>query len=366
MQSPVSTVASRRAWDQRAVDEAVAAHEQFLRGARGGRRAFFQYIDAPGVDARRRLLNDADFTGANLEGAMLAGCHFERAALYCVNLEGADLRAANLRRADLRGARLAGAVLSGAVMDEADMRAAYIAFPSGDTGLHVLRHGAPAERALSGGGFGADFTNCQMRGVRLCAANLKGADFTGAVLEHADLAGARLTDAIFQDTVLDGVDLQRVLLTPDQRAGCVFAPGLEALHRADEIRDRLRRAEAWAASDGRTGAPAKIDDEDLRPLAGAFRGRTLTALSARRVRAVHLDFSGGSLQGAAFDGADLRGAVFDGCDLRGASFQGAKLAHARFAGADLRPLVLAGGRPLPVNFTGAGLDRCDFTGVTRK
>jgi uncharacterized protein YjbI with pentapeptide repeats len=193
-----------------------------------------------------------------------------------------------------------------------------------------------------------------MRGVRLCAANLKGADFTGAVLEASDLSGAKLSDAIFQDTVMDGVDLSRLMLTPEQIEGCVFAPGLAELARAEEVRERLRRAEEWAASGGATGAPASIDDEDLRPLTSAFRGRTLTALSARRVRAVHLDFSGGSFQGAVFDGADLRGANFDGCDLRGASFVDAKLAHARFVGADLRPLVLPNGRHHAANFTGAG------------
>ncbi len=361
MPTRASTANPPRLWDQAAIETAVAQHERFLKGARGGRRAFLQYADAPGVDCRRRLLNDADLTGANLEGAVLAGSHFERAALYCANLEGCDLRAANLRRADMRGARLAGAVLSGAVMDEADMRAAYIAFPTGHEGLHVFRHGAQPRNRLAVGGRGADFTNCAMRGARLCAANLKGADFTGAVLAAADLSGAKLTDAVFCDTVMDGVDLSRLMLTPDQIAGCVFAPGPAEQARAEEVRERLRRAEEWAASGGRTGAPAVIDSEDLRPLAAAFRGRTLTALSARNVRAVCLDFSGGSFQGAVFDGADLRGAIFDGCDLRGASFSRAKLAHARFVGADLRPLVLPSGRHHHASFDGACLERADFT-----
>lgn len=361
MPKPVSPATLRLPWDQRQIDRAVALHERFLRGAAGGQRAFLRYVEAPGVDCQRRLLNDADLTGANLEGASFAGAHFERAALFCVNLEGCDLRAANLRRADLRGARMAGAVLSGAVMDEADMRAAYIAYPSGDSGLHVFRHGAAG--GLGGGGFGADFTDCAMRGVRLCAANLKGANFTGAVLEQADLAGAKLTDAVFKDTVLEGVELDRLELTPKQLSGCVLAPDPTALERADSIRDLLRRAEAWVSSGGRVGAPAAIDGQDLRPLQGAFRGRTLTALSARRVRAIHLDFSGSSLQGAMFDGADLRGALFDGCDLRGASFRGAKLAHARFAGADLRPLALPNGRAHPVNLDGAVTTRADFSGT---
>jgi len=359
-----AAASARRTWDQRSIEKAVALHERFLRGARGGQRAFLRYADAPGLDCRRRLLNDADFTGANLAGSAFTGSHFERAALHCVNLEGCDLRAANLRRADLRGARLAGAVLSGAVMDEADMRAAYIAYAA-DEGLYVFRHGASSTKDLSAGGFGADFTDCAMRGVRLCAANLKGANFTGAVLEHADLSGAKLTDAVFKDTVLEGVDLERLTLTPEQLGGCVFGPDAAAVARGEVIRERLRRAEAWVQSAGKSGEPAALDGEDLRPLQGAFRGRVLTAVSARRVRAIHLDFTGSSLQGAVFDGADLRGAVFDSADLRGASFQGAKLSHARFAGADLAPLMLPGGRPHPASFAGATLHGADFTTAFR-
>jgi len=361
MPDPASSVAARRQGDQRTIDFAVVLHERFLRGANGGRRAFLRYLDAPGIDCRRRLLNDADLTGANLAGSIFAGSHFERAALYCVNLEGCDLRATNLRRTDLRGARLAGAVLSGSVMDEADMRAAYIAYPAADDGLHVLRHGTDPAKSLGSGGFGADFTNCAMRGVRLCAANLKGANFTGAVLEAADFTGAKLVDAIFKDTVLDGVEIERLNLSPEQLSGCVLGPDPAVVARAEAIRERLQWLESWVESAGKHGAPANIDGEDLRPLHGALRGRTLTALSARNVRAIQMDFSGSSLQGAVFDGADLRSAVFDGCDLRGASFASAKLSHARFVGADLTPLMLPGDRPHPARFDGASMDRTDFT-----
>ena len=360
MPNRASNVVSRTRLDQRAIDRIATLHERFLNCAKGGQRAFMRYADAPGIDCRQRLLNDADLTGANLSGSNLAGTHFERAALYCVNLEGCDLRSANLKRADLRGARLAGAVLSGAVMDEADMRAAYIAYPT-EAGLHVFRHGRNPTSNLAGDDFGADFTNCAMRGVRLCAANLKGANFTGAVLESADFTGARVTDAVFKDTVLHGVNLKGVELSPEQLKGCVFGPNFVARARADTIRDMLQKLEEWVETGGRRGEPAAIDDEDLRPLRGVFRGRVLTALSARRVRAIHMDFSSSTLQGASFNGADLRGAVFDGCDLRGASFRGANLSHARFAGADLTALVLDDGRLHSASFEGATLDGVDFS-----
>jgi uncharacterized protein YjbI with pentapeptide repeats len=257
----------------------------------------------------------------------------------------------------MRGVRLAGAVLSGAVMDEADMRAAYIAYTSADGAMRTLHHaGAPPDA-----GFGADFTNCAMRAVRFCSANLKGANFTGALLESADFTGARLTDAIFRDTVLSACHAERLNLTSEQLGGCILDPSIAAMRRAEELRETLRRSAEWVESAGLSGAPAVIDGADLRPLGSFLRGRVLTGISAREVRAVHLDFTGSQLQGARFDKADLRGAVFDGADLRGASFRGAKVAHARFVGADLSSLTLPGGGVLPVSFEGASLDRADFS-----
>jgi len=339
----------------------VAAHEKFLRGA-GGARAILRFVDAPGMDGRRRILNDADFTGASLRGAYFAGCHLERASLHCADLAGADLRSANLKRADLRGAVLAGAALNGAVLDQADMRAAYIAVPDVSGRMQILPRREGRTSAMVGDSdIGADFTNCAMRGVRLCAANLKGANFSGAVLDAADFTGAKVTDAVFHDAVLTGLTGAAPVLTDNQRRGCVFDPDADARSRAPVLLWALQRAAEWVASNGERSEPAVLDDEDLRPLAGAFRGRPLQALSAKRARAIGLDFSGAQLQGAMFDLADLRGAVFEGADLRGASFRGAKLSHARFSRADLTPLVGANGKLHHPVFAGACLERVDFS-----
>lgn len=338
----------------------ATAHERFLRGA-GGSRAILRFVEAPGVDSRRRLLNDADFTGANLRGALFTGCHLERAALHCADLSGADLRAANLRRADLRGAVLAGAALNGAVLDQADMRAAYIALTGADGRIQILPRREGRTSYVGANDIGADFTNCAMRGVRLCAANLKGANFTGAVLEAADFTGAKLTGALFQDAVMTGLAGTEPALTEEQRRGCVFDPDAEARERAPVLLWTLQRAVEWAESGGEKNEPAVLDDADLRPLAGAFRERALPATSARRVRAIGLDFSGAQLQGSNFEDADLRGAVFEGADLRGVSFRGARLSHARFSRADLTPLTGANGKPHAPVFDGAALERVDFS-----
>jgi uncharacterized protein YjbI with pentapeptide repeats len=339
----------------------AAAHEKFVRGA-GGSRAILRFVEAPGVDGRRRVLNDADFTGANLRGALFAGSHMERVALHCADLAGADLRAANLRRADMRGSVLAGAALNGAVLDEADMRAAYIAVTDASGSLQILPRregrapGLPGEADL-----GADFTNCAMRGVRLCAANLKGADFSGAVLEGADFTGAKVSGAVFRGAVLSGLTGVPPSLSEEQRVGCIFEPDVGAIARTPVLLWTLQRAAEWFASGGEKSEPAVLDGEDLRPLGTALRERPLPALSAKRALAIGMDFTGAQLQGSNFEGADLRGAVFEGADLRGALFRGAKLSHARFSRADLKPLIGANGKPHAPVFDGATLERADFS-----
>jgi uncharacterized protein YjbI with pentapeptide repeats len=340
---------------QSAFEATVLAHERFLRRGGGG-RAMLRFTQAPGLDGRRRLLNEADFTGSNLAGGLFAGSHFEAASLQCADLSNCDLRASNLRRADLRGARLAGASLNGAVLDEADMRAAYIAFTDGAGRLKV--HGAAGQPANDNPA--ADFTNCSLRGCTLRNANLKGADFSGAILDGSDLAGAKLAGARFAGAVLTGIDVGRLPLTAEQLKGCIVDPAAEAFARVARLVEILRAAGEWVESHGKSGARGVLDGEDLRPLSGHLRGRALAALTARGVCAIRADFSGSELQGAVFDGADLRGAVFDGADLRGASFKGARLSHASFCRADLTPLALPGGRAHAPDFAGATLERADF------
>jgi len=343
--------------DQAAFEASARDHERFLAGS-GGRRAILRFVRGAGLDARSRLLNEADLTGADLSGGYFAGCHLESASLQCADLSGCDLRAANLKRADLRGARLAGATLNGAMLDEADLRAAYIALadPNGGVRMH-----APGGRKLGPDGAAADFSNCAMRGVRLRNANLKGADFSDSILDGADLTGAKLTDAIFAGAVLTGVEVARLPLTDAQLQACVIDPGDLAIQRAEALNDMLDQAEVWVDTGGRRGAPATLDGEDLRPLAWRLRARILTALSARNVCAVRADFSGSQLQGANFEGADLRGASFEGADLRGACFRGAKLSHASLCRADLRPLALPDGRMHFPDFSSAIMERTDLT-----
>jgi uncharacterized protein YjbI with pentapeptide repeats len=360
MLNPVEDTAGqfRKCLDQRGFEAAAASHERFLKG-QGGVRAMLRFVDSRSLMLPRRLLNDADLTGSDLTGGVFAGCHLERASLYCTDLTACDLRASNLKRADLRGACLIGASLNGAVLDEADMRAAYVAVPDGKGGLQMRWRPGPVERREDG----ADFTNAAMRGARLRNANLKGANFTGAILDGADLVGAKLTDATFHRAVLTGVAIGDLALTGAQLEGAVMDPGPQALARMPQIAAMLREAAEWVESGGKRGRPGVLDGEDLRPLGAALRSRVLTGLSARKVLAVRVDFSGSELQGANFDEADLRGANFEGADLRGASFKGARLSHASMARANFEPLVLPDGKLHSADFTDAELDRADFSGT---
>jgi uncharacterized protein YjbI with pentapeptide repeats len=338
--------AARRRYTQDQIDQFVAAHERLQRGEPRGYRAVMRFLQAPDIDFKGRLLNEADFTGANLSGACFAGAELQRASFFCADLQGVDARSANLHRADLRGASLRHADLTGAMLDDADMREAVLAKVDMESGFQLMGRAADLkdgeERA-----FAVDFTNCSMKKVKLHKAKLKGANFSGAVLNGADLSGAILEGAKFEGAALIGVDLSRVRIDPKALKNCTLDPSPTAVARAADLRKILSQARKWIATRGAEGAPAVLDGEDLRPLAGSFDDALLAGMSAKGVCAIDVSFRSAQLQGAKFDGADLRGASFDGADLRGASFRGANLWHASFTNADLRPLPLVNGeRPV--------------------
>ena len=344
----------------------VMRHEAFASGRRGGARAIGRFIEVRGVACIKRMLADADFTGANFEDAVLAGSDLSQASFYCANLARTDLRRAILRRADLRGAKLGGAILTSAVLDEADLRAAVLCLVDELTGLRWMGSSVDARGASLNDAdlseavaHGVDFSNCSLRGASLRSANLKNANFTNANLSRVNLMGARLEGVRMRGAILTGVDVQRLYLPPSALEGCVLDPTPEAQGMADLIRAEIDRAEASIHSSARAGCRAgcraDVSGRDLRT-APVFRNRTLPGLAAADVLAVDMDFSESQLQAACFDGADLRGVNFSGSDLRGASFRGANLTHARFANADVRSLKLEGGAIRPTVFSAARLD----------
>lgn len=329
--------------DAAAISEAeiqriVSDHHRFLTRQQGA-RAMLQSSKLDGLKLAGRDLSEADLTGASLVGTDLRGANLSRVSLYCADLRGCDLRYARLDHADLRGANFKGANLSHANLDHADLRAA--------TMLHLgdrmrfqgnTHHHSP---------FGAvDFSFASLRGASFKGAKLDNANFTEALLEGAAFRGARLRNACFRSAVLSGVPLEDLNATSSSLLYSVTAPTPMAVARARPLLAALRAHHDWFTTLGQKGRPARIEGEDLRPLGTALKGLCLAGLSARRVMAVGVDFSGCHLHAAHFDGADIRGATFDEADLSGASLSGAKLSHASFRKAKIRDLRLCTGQVL--------------------
>lgn len=330
----------------------LTAHEAFLAGKPGGRRATLNHIVAAGYNADWRSIADARFDGADFSGTSFVCADLSRTSLYCANLSRCDLRGARLQRADLRGATFAGACLVGANLDGADMRAA--AMWTSDDVRGLRRVGAHDADAGSGPGavHGVDFSNCSLQGARLREANLKNANFTGANLSKVDLYGAKLEGVQLSGAILSGVDVSRLNISASALRDCILDPTKEAIARVGHIRAELERAHDWITTGG---SPANLDGFDLRPAGELFRDRLIAGMQAQNAVGIGVDFSNAKLQGANFDGADLRSARFSGADLRGVSFVGANLAHARLDDVTTGELELRPGHRLPTRFDGASL-----------
>jgi len=326
---------------------ALKDHERFATG-RGGTRAQFKCTDLEGSVLANRNLDEADFTGASLIGANFFGSSLVRASFYCADLRRCNLRSTKLTNADLRGASFKGADLSNSVLDSADLRAAVMMFMSRQK-ITVLDHSSSP-----GGVFGGvDFSNCSLRNTSFSNAKLDGANFSGSLLVGANFRGARLTDVSFHGAVLMGVDLAELNVPPAALEGCVIDVAPAAASNAAKLGAMLDEHQRWVESNGKAGAGAVLDGEDLRPLLSSFVKRPLVGISARNTMAIGVDFTECQLQGAKFDGADLRGANFTGADLSGASFKAAKLIHARFDRARFGTLHILDGTTLAPNLEGA-------------
>jgi uncharacterized protein YjbI with pentapeptide repeats len=339
---------------QAELNAVLAQHERFAT-SRSGTRALLSMSDLTGLNLANRTLSEADFTGASLMGASLFGSNLVHASFYCTDLQMCDLRCANLRYADMRGASFRGANLSFACMDYADLRVAMMMLVSRGSVSFVDHSVASGEQAC-----GVDFTNCSMKKVSFGNAKLDGANFSGALLQGANFRGAKLSNANFDGAVLAGVNLSELAVPREALRGCITDVTPEAKSKFEMLRARLEAHHEWVASDGRRGSHGVLDGEDLRPLQELVALRPLSAISARNVVAVGLNFARCELPAVRFDGADLRDADFSGADLRGASFRGARLSHARFDKADLRSLRLENGHVRCADFTGAQATRDQF------
>ena len=331
---------------------AIVAHERYVRGLAGGIRADLKFAKAAGIDLSRRLLDDIELSGADLPEANLAGASLCRASFNCANLVRANLSEANLQRADLRGARIQGVNFELADMDGADFRQSSIAV--------IDDKGRWRASGTGGGASVVSFAHCSLKMARLNNVNLKNAKFDGAMLNMASFAGASLDNASFDGAILIGVNLAELRVDPARLKNCIIDPDPGLRARLPRLIAMLNETQKYAQSEGREGAQASFEGEDIRLLAQHMKGKVLTGINLKKTVAVSTDFTACELQAAKFDHADLRGANFTGADLRGASFAGANLAHANFSKTNLLPLQLRSGATMPTIFDGASLDRVNF------
>jgi uncharacterized protein YjbI with pentapeptide repeats len=85
-----------QAADVTSLDAVIQAHEKYVQGLAGGRRADLKFFRAPAIDWSSRRLDDIELSGAYLAEANLAGANLSRASLNCANVMRANLSGANL------------------------------------------------------------------------------------------------------------------------------------------------------------------------------------------------------------------------------------------------------------------------------
>ncbi|MCA8963813.1 MAG: pentapeptide repeat-containing protein [Planctomycetes bacterium] len=237
----------------------------------------------PGFRPPRQVF--LDLSDARAVGADLSGTHIGVAT-------DADFRGADLRSAVLAGAVMHNVRLAGANLDDADLTAAQLAHCKG-AGLSARR--AKLERAtcqwanLTGVDLtGADLERAVMGGARLAGATLRGAYLTmtlldGCDLEHADLSGARCLATVFDKVDLRTTQLSGALCEDASFVGCDLSgtdlPGFAA------CRGFFHRATLTATR---------------------WPGADLRAADLRRTRLAEVDWHGADLRGADFTGATFQ------------------------------------------------------------
>jgi len=192
--------------------------------ARGvsGQRTDFSKANLDGADLREAALTDADFTGAScagmdfrkadakslrLSGAACAGARFKGATLHnlradpATDLGGADFRGADLTRAAMAGACLGKANLTRATLAGADLSRAIL------TGARLRKADATRARFDK-----ADLREADLTKLNGFKASFRKARLEGCVLKKACLYGAGLYKCFMGRTVLDGANLKRTLL----------------------------------------------------------------------------------------------------------------------------------------------------------
>jgi len=166
-----------------------------------------------------------DLRGANLNSAILIGCHLENSILWETDLRGANLRAIHLESAGLHKACLNSAALISAHMQRATL---------GEVQMeNAACSGANMESAQLNG---ANLHGATLYDANLSGANLFGANLTNANLTNANLSGAILMEAQLTGANLSGADLTGTIgLTSEQVKSAINHDGAKLPPRIETI-----------------------------------------------------------------------------------------------------------------------------------
>ena len=288
-------------------------------------------------------LQHADFTSAQLRGAILTGLDLSSAKWHQADFTGTDLRGI---------ARAEHADLTDAILNKVQLQ-----------GRHMA--GALLE--------GAKLIGAVLDGAHLEGAHLAGADLTGASLAGTDLRGADLRGAVF-----DTCDLSSTIF--DEEPRFTRGPGPRTSFVSATVPFTVLRYDwSWLNLTAATitKIPAAIGhfvaDDALLPDGLNLQNADLRGASFRSTQAFEIQLQGANLAGATMTGALLKGARLDNTNLTNARLDSAYLiaqqsAQAAAAGAPADPSRLeaataTGAFLFNTILDGAHCDGVDFSGA---
>jgi uncharacterized protein YjbI with pentapeptide repeats len=343
--------------------------------------------------------NDANFTGAIVKGANFSVPTFENnPGGLCINLAqlystasyvSGDLRGINLSGCMLEGANLAGQNLSGANLSGTDLRTSWASSPAIATSLTGANlNGAVVNGAHFGGSnltpqqfySTASYASKDIRGVDFSAFSLAGWDLSNQKVNGVNFAGTNLTTAQFYSTAsyqsgdISGVgflynDLTGWDFAGQNVSGCCFADAIftsaqlysTASYKNKDISgvdlsgldlagwDFMGQIIKGAKFDAPAAGEAALSQSQLYSTA-SYQAKDLGAIGFAGNDLTGWNFTGQSLNTAAFTAAALNGTNFNGADLSNALFLYAKLTNA-----DLRCATFVTNNGVPVTpWSGGG------------
>lgn len=156
--------------------------------------AFLQKLDLRDAVLEGARFREARLEESNLEGVRIPGARFEDARLNKTLLTGSFMPGASFRGADLRDAKLADVEWEKSDLRDADLRRATFHMGSSRSGLVF---GEPSEGTRSGFYTDEYFDQSYRSPEEIRSASLRGADLRGAIVLGTDFYLVDLREAIF-------------------------------------------------------------------------------------------------------------------------------------------------------------------------